>query len=108
MEPVQVVVPSNRQAQDPREGGASEKDSRPLVWPQEVVAGRGTLAGGLAGRQRAALRFPSGHCSPKPEGQPQAEMNAWKCSSSPEMSSLWISPAGGGQRSPCLSLRILP
>lgn len=50
LEAVQTVCslscPSDHWAQDLREGGASEKDSRLLLWPQEVVAGRGTLAEG--------------------------------------------------------------
>lgn len=66
--PVQVVAlslscPSNCWGQDVR-GGASEKESKPLLWPQEVVAGRGTPVGGPAGRPKASLRFLSGHCPP--------------------------------------------
>lgn len=41
-----LSCPSGHWAQDLREGGGSEKDSRLLLWPQEVVAGRGTLAEG--------------------------------------------------------------
>lgn len=48
--------------------------------------------GELAGKQRAALIFPSGHCPAKPEGRLQAQMNARKWSSSPGISSLWVSP----------------
>lgn len=59
------------------------------------MAGRGTLVGELAGKQRAAPAFPSGHCPPEPEGWLQAQMNARKWSSSPGISSLWVSPARG-------------